>query len=218
MGNYYPESKVEVSGFAARHYDMLLDTMTLGIYPFFLRKVIRLMKIKPDDKILDLGAGTGRNDCLMMKYLSDKGKIIGVDISEEMIAQFKRKCANFPNASIINKRIDKDLGYKDYFDKVFISFVLHGFPQKAREQIVKNAFAALKSNGDFLILDYNEFSIEKTPFYLRKLFKRIECPYAFEFIKIDCEKMLAAAGFNNFEKHLFLKGYIRLLRAKKQAK
>jgi len=111
MCTYYPESKVELSGFMAKHYDTLLDIATLGMYSFFIRKAIRSMGIKPADKILDLGAGTGRNACLMMKYLSPVGEVTGFDISKEMISQFKKNCADFHNVKLINGRIDQDLAY-----------------------------------------------------------------------------------------------------------
>lgn len=215
MCAYYPISKVEVSGFRANHYDILLDIISLGMYSFLIQKAVRLMEIKSSDKILDLGAGTGKNACLMMKYISAKGKLIGLDISEEMISQFKRNCADFPNATIINKRIDLDLAYECYFDKAFVSFVLHGFPQEVRKRIIKNVFKALKTGGEFFILDYGEFLIKELPFYLRFPFKFIECPYAFDFIKRNWEKILSLEGFNHFKKHLFFNGFIRLLRGVK---
>ena len=87
MSSYYPESKVEIRGFMARHYDILLNIATFGRYSPFIKKSIELMKIKPEDRILDLGAGTGRNACLMIEYLSEKGELIGIDISREMISQ-----------------------------------------------------------------------------------------------------------------------------------
>ncbi|MCI4439114.1 class I SAM-dependent methyltransferase [archaeon] len=212
---YYPESRVEFNGFIARHYDVLMHIITFGAYSSLMQKAIQLMRIKPDDRIIDLGAGTGKNACFMMKYLSAKGELIGLDISSEMIAQFKRRCAGLTNAKIINQRIDKPLPYEDEFDKVFISFVLHGFPQEVRIQIIRNAFKALKKHGEFFILDYNEFSLKEMPLYLRIPFKLIECPYAFDFIEKDWQKILAEEGFNHFEKYLFFGGYIRLLRAVK---
>jgi ubiquinone/menaquinone biosynthesis C-methylase UbiE len=211
MHRYYPESKVEVGGFIARHYDLLMNIMTLGQYSSLIGEAVELMAIRPDDRILDLGAGTGRNACLMMRYLSPRGDLVALDISEEMLSQFKRNCAHFPNAAIINKRIDQDLAYKAYFDKVFISFVLHGFPQEAREQIIRNAFQALRKGGAFFILDYNEFSLKEVPFYLRILFKLVECPYAFDFIGKDWKQILSSQGFSNFREHAFFGGYGRLL-------
>ncbi|NOR77617.1 MAG: methyltransferase domain-containing protein [Methanophagales archaeon] len=212
MCAYYPESKVEINGFTAKYYDIILDFVTFGVYSSLIQKAIRLMSIKSNDRIIDLGAGTGRNACLMMTYLSTKGELIGLDISNAMIAQFKRKCAGLLNAKIINQRIDKPLPYEDEFDKAFISFVLHGFPQEVRRQIIRNAFKALKKHGEFFILDYNEFSLKEKPSYLKIPFKLIECPYAFDFIEKDWQQILAKEGFNRFEKHLFFGGYVRLLR------
>ncbi len=215
MSRYYSESKVEISGVAAKHYDTLINAATLGRYSSFIKKIIWLMEIKPNDKIIDLGAGTGRNACLMMKQLSTTGELIGLDISKEGIVQFKKNCAGFSNAKIIYKRIDQDIDYEMYFDKAFISFVLHGFPQEVRKRIIRNAFRALKKNGEFFILDYNEFSLKEMPFYLKIPFKFVECPYAFDFIEKDWKKILTGEGFSYFEEYLFLKKYIRLLKAKK---
>ena len=215
MCAYYPESKVEVSGFIARHYDMLMDVISLGRYSSMIRKAIQLMDIRPADRILDLGAGTGRNAYLMTRYFSSRGELIGLDISKEMISQFKKNCAVFPNIKIINARIDQDLAYERYFDKVFISFVLHGFPQKARNQIIRNAFKALKKGGEFFILDYNEFSLNEIPFYLRVPFKLMECSYAFDFIEKDWKKILFLQGFNDFREHPFFSSYVRLLKGVK---
>jgi len=215
MKKLYPESKVEVMGFMARYYDIGLDIATLGRYLPFMNQVISMAKIKPDDRILDMGAGTGRNACLMAKYLSEKGKLTGVDISKNMIAKFRKRCANVPNARITNRRIDQPLPYKNDFSKVFISFVLHGFPQNIREVIIENAFQALKQNGEFLILDYNEFLLPKLPFYLRFPFKMLECPYAFDFIKKDWKRILADVGFTDFEEHFFFHRFVRLLKAVK---
>jgi len=171
--------RVEIRGLTARYYDSLMNAATLGRYPLFLQKVISLMKIKPENKIIDLGAGTGRNACLMLDRLSLKGELVGFDISEEMIDQFNKRCSVFPNATLVTGRIEQDLGYKMHFDKAFISFVLHGFPQDKRKNIIQNTYEALKKDGEFFILDYNEFKLKETPFYFKITFKLIECPYAF---------------------------------------
>ncbi|MCD6505694.1 class I SAM-dependent methyltransferase [Candidatus Poribacteria bacterium] len=212
---YYPKSKVELHGFMAYHYDLMLDIVTLGGYPPFIRRVIGLMGIEPKDRILDLGAGTGRNACLMMGYLSSEGELIGVDISDEMISQFLRKCADFPNARIVKARIDRPLPFKGGFDKAFISFTLHGFPQEVREEIIRNAFEMLRDGGTLFILDYNEFNLREMPLYLRIPFKLVECPYAFDFLRRDWRGILADNGFGEFEEHIFFK-YVRLLKAKKR--
>ncbi|MCK4475470.1 MAG: class I SAM-dependent methyltransferase [Methanophagales archaeon] len=212
---YYPKSKVEVNGFMAAHYDAILNMATFGRYTPFIEKAIGMMSISPQDKILDLGAGTGRNACLMMKYLSgDGGELVGIDICDDMISQFQKRCRKFPNAEIIKARVDQPLPFTKKFDKVFISFVLHGFPQEVREKVINSVFGVLKEDGIFFVLDYNEFSYKKMPFYAKMLFKLIECPYAFDFIKRDWRKILAKTGFKDFEQYIFF-DYIRLLKAYK---
>ena len=215
MQKFYPQSKVEINGFMAKYYDTLLNIATFGRYYPFIEKAIELMKVNPEDRILDLGAGTGRNACLMMKYLSPKGQLIGIDISDEMISQFKKKCGKFPNAKIVKTRIDQPLSFREEFDKVFISFVLHGFPQNIRKLIIGNVSKVLKDNADFFILDYNEFSYVKMPFYLKIPFRFMECPYAFDFVERDWKRILTKKRFKNFEEHFFFRSYVRLLKATK---
>jgi demethylmenaquinone methyltransferase/2-methoxy-6-polyprenyl-1,4-benzoquinol methylase len=173
------------------------------------------MGIEPEDRILDLGAGTGRNACLMAAYLSPSGAVTALDISKEMIEQFERKCAAYPNIRILNRRIDLDLEYRESFDKVFISFVLHGFPHDVRRRIIRNAFRALRSGGAFFIFDYNTFQIKDQPFYIRWPFLWGECPYAFDFIEKDWKRILSEEGFGDFEEKIFFRGTVRLLKAVK---
>lgn len=212
---YYPDSQVEIQGFSAKHYDTMLNTLTFGLYGNFIKKAIQGMEIKPDDKIIDLGAGTGRNALLMKKYLSDKGKIVGLEISDEMIKQFEQKFKDSPNVSVINKRIDKPFDLEEKFDKVFISFVIHGFPHEVRFEVIKNAFNNLKDGGEFIILDFNEFIVKEMPFYARKIFTTFECKYAFDYVERDWKNIISEHGFGEFNEKLFFKKYVRLLKAKK---
>lgn len=213
---YYPESKVEINDFAANYYDTILNIASLGTYLFFIHKAIAQMKILPQDRILDLGAGSGRNALLMRQFLSEEGEIIGLDISTEMITQFKKKSGKFNNIKILEKRIDEPLHFRQEFDKVFISFVLHGFPQTIRKRVIQNAFQALKNGGIFFILDYNEFDLNKMPFFLKIPFRIIECPYAFDFIEKDWKQILSEIGFSDFTEYYFFRKYVRLLGATKK--
>ncbi len=212
---YYPESKVEVQGFEAKFYDKLLNVLSFGTYSSFIKKAIANLKIKPEDKILDLGAGTGRNALLMHQYLSEKGKITALEISKEMIAQFREKTKNIPNIELLEQRIDVPFQLEEKYDKAFISFVIHGFPHEVREQIIKNVFNNLKLGGEFFILDFGEFKLNEIPFYARFVFTTVECKYAFDFVERDWKEILSNFGFGNFEEKKFFGRYVRLLKAEK---
>jgi len=215
MDKLYPESKVEIQGFTAKHYDTIMNIVSFGFYAKFIGNAISKLEISDEDYILDLGCGTGRNACLMRNYLSEKGFILGLDVSEGMGKQFNKKVRNFKNVAFKNQRIDLPFSLEDKFDKVFISFVLHGFPHEVRETIINNAYENLKTGGTFWILDFNEFALMDMPFYYRIPFVTIECPYAFDFIERDWKKILEKSGFNNFIETLYLKSYVRLLAARK---
>ena len=216
MEKFYPDSKVEIQGNTAKFYDKILSYVTFGKYDGFLKKAISLMKIQEDDKILDFGAGTGKNALLMNNYLSDKGEILGLEISELMIDQFKAKTAKMENVDITNRRIDKPFTLEKKYDKVFISFVFHGFPFEIQKNIISNAFNALKDGGEFIILDFNEFVTNETPLYFRIPFKIIECKYAFEYVEKDWKQILKDYGFVQFKEELFFQKHLRLLKAIKR--
>ncbi len=215
MERIYPDSKVEIQGFMARKYDKIMDVMSFGLYDKFIKRAVKLMQIQPEDNILDLGCGSGRNACLMRGYLSDKGSLIGMDISDEMGDQFKQKCAQYKNVSFSKQRIDIPFELEKPVDKAFISFVIHGFPHEVRLKVIENVYNIIKPGGQFCILDFSEFSLKDMPFYYRIPFKLGECPYAFDFIERDWKTILKEKGFAKFEEHFMFKNYVRLLIAHK---
>lgn len=207
-------SKVEVTGFEAHHYDVLMNLITVGTYPLFIRRVMRNMNIRSADDLLIFGSGTGRNVCLMRRYLTDKGSILGLDIGKEMLAQTQHRCRNLQNITFEKRRIDQSLPYSEDYNKVFMSFVMHGFVQEDREHIINNAFCALRPGGEFLILDYAECEPSESSWPVRMVF-RAECPLATDFVRRDWVEILNAHGFDRFEAHHYYFGHVRLLAAYK---
>ena len=216
MERIYPDSKVEIQGLEARHYDRIMNGMTVGLYRNFIKTAIAGMNIRPDESILDLGCGTGRNARLMHEHLSDEGSITGMDISEEMEKRFRENCAGLENIRYVNQRVDIPFRMDAPFDIAFISFVLHGFPQEVRMKLIENVYGNLKPGGRFCILDFSEFSLKEMPFYYRIPFKAIECPYAFDYIERDWKTTLENNGFGDFEEAFMFKKYVRLLTAYKK--
>ncbi|MFW6117143.1 MAG: class I SAM-dependent methyltransferase [Thermoproteota archaeon] len=207
------ESHVEIKGFLAKYYDTLLDIATLGFYKKFLKDVISKMNIQSSDRILDLGAGTGRNDVVMLSYL-EEGEVIGLEIGEEMKNQFQEKSHHYNNLKLRDLRIEEKLPFQEEFDKVFISFVLHGFKQQDRIKIIENAYKALKKKGKFFILDYNQFDLSKKPAYAKFLFD-LECDLAKDYIKRNWRQIWKEHRFSVQNEYLYFLNFIRLLELEK---
>jgi len=199
----------------ARHYDLFMDVISLGYYPYLIKRVVDKMDIQPGESILDLGSGTGRNDCFIARKIGPEGKILGLDISKEMLSLSRRRCQTYPNIEFREQRIEMPLTYQEEFDKVLIAFVLHGFEDVQKTEIISNAYRALKPEGAFCIFDYNEFDLKRLWFPLRWAFIRGECQLASEFLRLDLKGMLSSQGFTSFQEELLLRGYLRLLRATK---
>jgi demethylmenaquinone methyltransferase/2-methoxy-6-polyprenyl-1,4-benzoquinol methylase len=209
------DSKVEVTGFEARHYDKLMNIITFGWYEGFINRAIADIGLKEGDNIIDFGAGTGKNALIMRKFIKSSGNIVGVEIGHEMSLQFLQKSKMYDNIKLVNQSILEPFKESQKYDVVFISFVLHGFTQENREKIIKNAYSLLKKGGKFVILDYNEFDVDSAPFYIRFAIRKAECPLAEDFINKDLKAMLSEVGFSEFEAKEYFKGYLRVMLATK---
>jgi len=211
----YSESKVELNSFSAKNYDRIMNIASFGLYYGFIRKAIRTMDIQSEDKILDLGCGTGRNALIMNTYLDPQGKMTCMDNSSVMEEKFNKKCGKYEHIHFIRQRIDRPFNLLEKFDKLWISFVIHGFPQEVRLTVLDNVFRHLKTGGQFFLLDFSEFNLHDMPALYRFVFQRVECKYAFDFIKRDWKKILSGYHFAKFEEIYFFDRYVRLLKAEK---
>lgn len=211
----YPASKVELTPFLARNYDVLLKAASFGRYGSFLKQAVKVMELKSGMHILDMGCGSGYNASLMLPFIGEQGSLVGLDISPEMEQQFRRRFQNRATVDFKNQRIDVPFDLGRSFDVVFMSFVLHGFPHEVRDIIVENAGRHLKPGGFFILLDFAEFDMNQMPRLHHWIFTHVECVYAFDFVGRNWKEILSSKGFAHFNEHLFFKNYIRLLKAQK---
>ncbi len=123
---------IEIRGIEAKLYDLFLFIGTLGFYNKLIKTVISDLKLLPGEKILDMGAGTGSNALRMLKKINGKGEIVGIEIGKEMKKQFEKKARKNRGMKLVDMRIEEPLPFENEFTRVFISFVIHGFPQEKR--------------------------------------------------------------------------------------
>ena len=56
-----------------------------------LRPEVAAFGIEPDESVVDIGCGTGNLTRVLLERLSEKGRVIAVDLSEEMLAIARKK-------------------------------------------------------------------------------------------------------------------------------
>jgi demethylmenaquinone methyltransferase/2-methoxy-6-polyprenyl-1,4-benzoquinol methylase len=128
-----------------------------------------------------------------------------------MRKQFRQKCGGYSNIFLENLRIDEPLPFREQFDKVFISYVLHGFELQYRAVIIHNAYQALKPGGKLFIFDWNRFEVQESGPIMRFFMNHIECDPATDFIRQDLPEVLSLTGFGDIGNNLYFRNRIRLL-------
>lgn len=209
----YKESKIELTPAIAKHYDRIMNSISFGKYHRFIERAIHDMQIREGDDVLDMGCGTGKNAALMASFIGTGGSITGVDLSPVMENQFREKHGQDQRIRFSRQRIDIPFDLRKKFDKVLISFVIHGFPHEVRERILENAYNHLIPGGKLMILDFAEFSMQEMPWHHRLVFKTVECVYAFDYIERDWKKILENSGFSKPAEQFYFRNYARLLTA-----
>lgn len=109
-----------------------------------IREILELSNVEKNSKILDIGTGTG----ILISYLLEKSpsKLVGVDISENMIEvarkKYKDEDVKFIVSDIMNFNEDK-------YDYIFIYSAYPHF--KDKEKLFEHLSKLLNENGKVII-------------------------------------------------------------------
>ncbi len=143
----------------AKRYDFLNNLLSLGIDSGWRSKAIKVLAPLKPKMILDVATGTG--DLALQAVILRPKQIIGVDISEGMLAVGKKKARVQKLDHIVSLQFgDSDAlpFFDDHFDAVMCAFGVRNFEnlQNGLEEMRR----VLKPGGKVVIL---EFSNPKHP-------------------------------------------------------
>jgi ubiquinone/menaquinone biosynthesis C-methylase UbiE len=145
-------------------------------------------------RILDLCVGTAASSLLVAAH-NPQNRILGVDISGEMLAEARRKIARnkLTNIEVANMSATALEIEDNSFDGVMVSFALHEFDNETREQVLREAARVLKAGGAFCVLDF-----ARQPGWLNKAFLAVwavfEPPGFAGFLSLDWRAQATACG------------------------
>lgn len=203
-----PETGGRVLNHVAGIYDWLSPVMTFGQERIFSARAIDLLGLKPQDRVLDLGCGTGRVAIDIAKKIGSQ--VVGMDAAPRMIEICRRKAKDLNNIKF-DVEVAESLPYPDnYFDAAVSTFFYHHINYELKIKSLKEARRVLKGAGRLVIVDVD------MPV---NLFGRL-CAWAGYFlfrqeeIKENIQGKLRAAidqsGFSKWEHYGIYQGYISI--------
>ncbi|PCJ00484.1 MAG: bifunctional demethylmenaquinone methyltransferase/2-methoxy-6-polyprenyl-1,4-benzoquinol methylase UbiE [Flavobacteriales bacterium] len=152
----------------SKNYDFLNHFLSLGIDILWRRKAIGLLKDSKPKQILDIATGTG--DFAIEALKLNPTKVIGIDISEGMLAVGNEKIKNKGLQDIIELKLgdSENLEFNDNtFDAYTVGFGVRNFENL--EKGLSEMLRVLKPNGTAVILECSKPKSALIKFYFNKI-------------------------------------------------
>ncbi|MCJ7771140.1 arsenite methyltransferase [Candidatus Bathyarchaeota archaeon] len=156
---------------------------------------VAIAYIKAGETVLDLGSGAGFDCFLAAQRVGKNGKVIGVDMTKEMIKQARANAekSNYKNVEFRQGEIEALPVDDGLVDLVISNCVINLSPDKKR--VFKEAFKTLKPGGRIMISDL--VLLKKLPHFIRSSIEaHAECFVAL-ILKDQYLGSIEAAGFQD---------------------
>lgn len=139
----------KMSGYSKDDLAEMPDTIT----SFGCGNPITFMNVKPGETVLDLGSGPGLDLILAAKKVGETGRVIGLDMTDEMIEVCRKNLekANIANAEVRKGEMESMPVADDETDWIISNRVINLSPDK--EKVFSESYRVLKSGGQMLISD-----------------------------------------------------------------
>jgi len=194
----------------ARNYDWSANLYYLIGFRemYFRRRAAALLNLKPGDTVVEVGCGTGLNFKFLRDAVGPEGKVIGVDLTPEMLAGAEDRVKRNGWGNVVLLQGDaSEYEFPRGVNGIISTFAITLMPEY--DGIIKNGAEALTPGGRFVVADFRR--PDSWPEWLVRLFVLLIRPFG---VTIDLaerhpwesiERYLRVA---DFEEHYFRGVYI----------
>ena len=173
--NIYNQDKTKLvnSVFSKVHnnYDLMNDLMSLGVHRLWKKNLIDWMNPQPDNRIIDVAAGTGDLAKMISKKNMDKNIFCCVEPNREMFETGRQKLKSFTNIKWYLNSAEKLPFKENTFDFYTISYGIRNVTNI--NKCLKEAYRVLKPGGRFFCLEFSKVENEILNFLYQKYSKLI---------------------------------------------
>lgn len=139
----------------AHKYDFLNHFLSLGIDIYWRKRAIRLLKSEKPNYILDVATGTA--DFALEALNTKAEKIIGMDVSENMLhhGRIKIKQKNLQSKIELIQADSENIPFENNtFDAITVSFGVRNFEHL--EKGIEEMFRVLRPGGKLVVLEFSK--------------------------------------------------------------
>jgi ubiquinone/menaquinone biosynthesis C-methylase UbiE len=134
-----------------------------GVASFGCGNPLAFAEVQPGETVLDLGSGAGLDLLHAAEAVGPTGRVIGVDMTDEMIAKARENTKHYGNIEIRKGLIEKLPVEDGSVDWVISNCVINLSPEK--DKVFSEIFRVLKPGGRFSISD---IVVEELPQWVKE--------------------------------------------------
>jgi len=171
------ERLIETYRKKAKHYDITSRLYPVPGYPQRTQRLqaVHALGLRPGDTVVDMACGTGLNFRLLEKVVGPGGRIVGVDLTDAMLARAQDRIATngWRNVSLVQA----DAAGFDFpagVNAILSTYAMTQVPECA--EVIAHGAKALSGGGRWVVLDLKVPG--NTPGWLAKLGTAIVRPFA----------------------------------------
>ena len=148
------EHLIETYRRKAKHYDVTSRLFPVPGYPERGQRLsaIRALDLRPGDRVVDIACGTGLNFPLIEEVIGPTGRIIGVDLTDAMLAQAECRAAGngWRNVSLVQADAAA-FAFPTQVDAILCTYALSQVPECAA--VIAHGAVALSDHRRWVVLD-----------------------------------------------------------------
>lgn len=148
------EHLIETYRKKAKHYDLTSRLYPVPGYPQRAQRLraVQALDLRAGDSVIDIACGTGLNFPLIEGVIGPDGRIVGVDLTDAMLAQAQDRIATngWSNVSLVQADAG-DFDFPAGVDAILSTYALSQVPECAA--VIAHGAAALSGGGRWVVLD-----------------------------------------------------------------